>query len=126
MAGVCDALHVPYISTLTKTEAGGGGAVGVGGGLVARIGPSSRHISMAVRDLVGDMSWRDVAVVVHRKSGNCDDDALARARARSRSLARPTFNESPLQFSHSFAAGRKSQVRIAPPSLPLSHSEWSE
>ena len=83
MAGVCDALHVPYISTLTKTEAGGGGAVGVGGGLVARIGPSSRHISMAVRDLVGDMSWRDVAVVVHRKSGNCDDDALARARARS-------------------------------------------
>ena len=78
VAGVCDALHVPYISTLTKTEAGGG-AVGVGGGLVARIGPSSRHISMAVRDLVGDMSWRDVAVVVHRKSGNCDDDALARS-----------------------------------------------
>lgn len=79
MAGVCDTLHVPYISTLTKSEGGGGG---VGGGLVARIGPVSRHISMAVRDLVGDLSWRDVAVVVHRKSGNCDDgDALAFARS---------------------------------------------
>ena len=76
VAGVCDALHVPYISTLTKTTEGGGKGV-VGGGLVARIGPSSRHISMAVRDLVGDMSWRDVAVVVHRQSGNCNDDALA-------------------------------------------------
>ena len=77
VAGVCDALHVPYISTLTKTTESGGGGGGGGGGLVARIGPSSRHISMAVRDLVGDMSWRDVAVVVHRQSGNCNDDALA-------------------------------------------------
>ena len=86
VAGVCDALHVPYISTLTKGE-GGGGGVG-GGGMVARIGPTSRHISMAVRDLVGEMSWRDVAVVVHRQSGNCnDDDALA----LSLSPARPAF-----------------------------------
>ena len=67
VAGVCGALHVPYISTLTKTEDGSG----IGGGLVARFGPTSRHVSMAVRDLVGDLAWRDVALVVHRQSGNC-------------------------------------------------------
>ena len=74
VAGVCGALHVPYISTLTKTE-GGSAVAGVGGGgLVARFGPTSRHVSMAVRDLVGDLAWRDVALVVHRQSGNCGDE----------------------------------------------------
>ena len=74
VAGVCGALHVPYISTLTKTEDGSTGVGGaIGGDLVARFGPTSRHVSMAVRDLVGDLAWRDVALVVHRQSGNCSD-----------------------------------------------------
>ena len=109
VAGVCGALHVPYISTLTKTEDGsaGVGGGGIGGGLVARFGPTSRHVSMAVRDLVGDLAWRDVALVVHRQSGN-------------RSPLPNVLTRVPL-LSHSFAAGRKSQVRIAP--LFLGRSE---
>ena len=114
VAGVCGALHVPYISTLTKTEDGsaGVGVGGIGGGLVARFGPTSRHVSMAVRDLVGDLAWRDVALVVHRQSGNCSDGNAPNVLTRV-----------PLPLSHSFAAGRKSQVRIARAPLSLPRSE---
>ena len=114
VAGVCGALHVPYISTLTKTEDGSTGVGGGIGGLVARFGPTSRHVSMAVRDLVGDLAWRDVALVVHRQSGNCSEDALPLPNVLTRV---------PLPLSHSFAAGRKSQVRIARAPLSLPRSE---
>ena len=117
VAGVCNALHVPYLSTLTKTEGGGGG------GFVARMGPVSRHLSMAVRDLVGEMAWREVAVVVHRESGECA--RAARTYVEECDDRRPrcaTFNESP-SFIPSGPAGEKVRCKLLLSlSLPLSHS----
>lgn len=64
VASVCSALHIPYLTTGTSFALDDNS-----GKYTVQMGPQATHLVQAVHSLVVTLGWKDIAFIVHRKTG---------------------------------------------------------
>lgn len=71
VASVCSALHIPYLTTGTSFALDDNS-----GKYTVQMGPQATHLVQAVHSLVVTLGWKDIAFIVHRKTGSLDPGLL--------------------------------------------------